>query len=170
MLEHAKHVREDLVTKSSIMLGVGETDQQVLQALRGMYVCMYVHNMCVYVRLSADLRSAGVDCVTLGQYMQPTRWHLKVPPPPPRPINGSPSSFPRSRSMSLQRSSPSGSRWAGSLASPTLLVALWSAPHTRQGSSSSRTFSQSVDRPTHQLTSDQCTCNCVCELLLSSIV
>ena len=25
-----------------------------------------------------DLRTAGVDCVTLGQYMQPTRMHLKV--------------------------------------------------------------------------------------------
>ena len=28
--------------------------------------------------ISTDLRSAGVDCVTLGQYMQPTKWHLKV--------------------------------------------------------------------------------------------
>ena len=26
----------------------------------------------------SDLRTAGVDCVTLGQYMQPTKWHLKV--------------------------------------------------------------------------------------------
>ena len=25
-----------------------------------------------------DLRSSGVDCVTLGQYIQPTKWHLKV--------------------------------------------------------------------------------------------
>jgi len=25
-----------------------------------------------------DLRNSGVDCVTLGQYMQPTKWHLKV--------------------------------------------------------------------------------------------
>lgn len=28
--------------------------------------------------LSADLRNSGVDCVTLGQYIQPTKWHLKV--------------------------------------------------------------------------------------------
>ena len=32
--------------------------------------------MCVFPPL--DLRTAGVDCVTLGQYMQPTRMHLKV--------------------------------------------------------------------------------------------
>jgi lipoyl synthase len=48
-----------LVTKSSIMLGLGETDEQVLQTL-------------------TDLRAVGVDCVTLGQYMQPTTKHLKV--------------------------------------------------------------------------------------------
>lgn len=59
VLEHAKCVRPGLVTKSSIMLGCGESDKQVLQTLR-------------------DLRSSGVDCVTLGQYMQPTKWHLKV--------------------------------------------------------------------------------------------
>ncbi|CAK1578860.1 unnamed protein product [Parnassius mnemosyne] len=59
VLETAKEVNPDLVTKSSIMLGLGETDQQVEQTLK-------------------DLRSAGVDCVTLGQYMQPTKRHLKV--------------------------------------------------------------------------------------------
>lgn len=41
------------------MLGLGETDEQVEQTMK-------------------DLRSAGVDCVTLGQYMQPTKRHLKV--------------------------------------------------------------------------------------------
>jgi lipoic acid synthetase len=59
VLETAKEAKPNLITKSSIMLGVGETDQQVLQTLK-------------------DLRSSGVDCVTLGQYMQPTKWHLKV--------------------------------------------------------------------------------------------
>ena len=38
---------------------VGETDDEVLQTMR-------------------DLRSVGVDCLTLGQYMQPTKRHLKV--------------------------------------------------------------------------------------------
>lgn len=41
------------------MLGLGETDEQVEQTLK-------------------DLREAGVDCLTLGQYMQPTKTHLKV--------------------------------------------------------------------------------------------
>ncbi|KAL4720255.1 hypothetical protein ACJJTC_014672 [Scirpophaga incertulas] len=59
VLETAKEINPDLVTKSSIMLGLGETDDQVEQTL-------------------TDLRSAGVDCVTLGQYMQPTKKHLKV--------------------------------------------------------------------------------------------
>ena len=35
VLEHAKTIKPSLVTKSSIMLGVGETDSQVLQALKG---------------------------------------------------------------------------------------------------------------------------------------
>lgn len=51
--------RGHIVTKSSIMLGLGETDAEVRIAL-------------------SDLRQAGVDCVTLGQYIQPTRRHLKV--------------------------------------------------------------------------------------------
>lgn len=59
VLEQAKKSVPGMVTKSSIMLGCGETDNQVLHAL-------------------SDLRSSGVDCVTLGQYMQPTKRHLKV--------------------------------------------------------------------------------------------
>ncbi|KAG0713161.1 Lipoyl synthase 2, mitochondrial [Chionoecetes opilio] len=59
VLEDAKVATPDLVTKTSIMLGLGETDEQVLQTMK-------------------DLRSAGVDCLTLGQYMQPTKRHLRV--------------------------------------------------------------------------------------------
>ncbi|CAH2062744.1 unnamed protein product, partial [Iphiclides podalirius] len=59
VLETAKEVNPDLITKSSIMLGLGETDEQVEQTMK-------------------DLRAAGVDCLTLGQYMQPTKRHLKV--------------------------------------------------------------------------------------------
>ena len=58
-LEHARSLRSDLVTKSSIMLGVGEKDEEVMQALR-------------------DLRSAGVEIVTFGQYLRPTRKHVRV--------------------------------------------------------------------------------------------
>ena len=47
------------MTKTSIMLGLGETDEEVEQTMK-------------------DLREVGVDCLTLGQYMQPTKRHLKV--------------------------------------------------------------------------------------------
>ena len=46
-------------TKSGIMLGLGETRDEVLQTLE-------------------DLRGAGVDVVTIGQYLQPSRKHLPV--------------------------------------------------------------------------------------------
>jgi len=58
-LREAKCVNPSLVTKSSIMLGLGETDEEVREALE-------------------DLRAADVDAVTLGQYMQPTKRHLLV--------------------------------------------------------------------------------------------
>jgi lipoyl synthase len=48
-----------MLTKSSIMVGMGETDDEVLEAMR-------------------DLRSAGVDIVTLGQYLRPTPKHHDV--------------------------------------------------------------------------------------------
>jgi lipoate synthase len=46
-------------TKSSIMLGLGETDDEVIDTL-------------------VDLRDCGVDIVTFGQYLQPTPRHLEV--------------------------------------------------------------------------------------------
>jgi len=59
VLRHAKEVRPDVYTKSSIMLGLGETRDEVLETLR-------------------DLRAADVDIVTLGQYLRPSAWHLAV--------------------------------------------------------------------------------------------
>ncbi|KAM3864865.1 lipoyl synthase, mitochondrial [Diretmus argenteus] len=59
VLKHAKKIKPTLLTKTSIMLGLGETDQQILNTM-------------------TELREAGVDCLTLGQYMQPTKRHLKV--------------------------------------------------------------------------------------------
>ncbi|BFZ56984.1 hypothetical protein PYCC9005_004034 [Savitreella phatthalungensis] len=58
-LSHAKQVVPTLVTKSSIMLGLGETDDEIRHAMK-------------------ELRAAGVDVVTFGQYMRPTKRHLKV--------------------------------------------------------------------------------------------
>jgi lipoic acid synthetase len=49
----------DVYTKTSLMLGVGEYDHEVYQAL-------------------SDLREADVDVVTFGQYLQPSRSHLEV--------------------------------------------------------------------------------------------
>jgi lipoic acid synthetase len=46
-------------TKSGIMLGLGETENEVLQTMR-------------------DLRNSGVDVLTIGQYLQPTKKHLAV--------------------------------------------------------------------------------------------
>ncbi len=59
VLRAAKRLRPDVRTKSSIMLGLGERDDEVERALR-------------------DLRGAGVDFVTLGQYLRPSSWHLPV--------------------------------------------------------------------------------------------
>ena len=58
-LEHAKRHRPDMLTKTSLMLGLGETDEEVVQAL-------------------TDIRAANVDVVTFGQYMRPTKNHLPV--------------------------------------------------------------------------------------------
>ena len=60
MLRWAKEAGpEGLVTKTSIMLGLGETDEEIEQAMR-------------------DCKEAGVDIFTLGQYLRPTPTHLSV--------------------------------------------------------------------------------------------
>jgi len=55
----AHYKRGGMRTKSSIMLGLGETRDEVLEAMR-------------------DLRSVGCDILTLGQYLRPTAKHLPV--------------------------------------------------------------------------------------------
>jgi len=59
VLSIAKEAQPKLVTKSSIMLGLGEEMEEVEQ-------CMI------------DLRERGVEILTLGQYLQPTKYHMKV--------------------------------------------------------------------------------------------
>ncbi|MEO0004477.1 MAG: lipoyl synthase [candidate division WOR-3 bacterium] len=59
VLKKVKNMAPTLLTKSGLMLGLGETKQEVLQTL-------------------ADLRSAGCDIVTIGQYLQPNRRCLPV--------------------------------------------------------------------------------------------
>jgi lipoic acid synthetase len=60
-LEVLKYLKEHGIrrTKSGIMLGLGETEEEIIQSLD-------------------DLRAAKVDIVTMGQYLQPTRKHLAV--------------------------------------------------------------------------------------------
>jgi lipoic acid synthetase len=59
VLQHAKRHRPDVLTKTSLMLGLGETDDEILATMD-------------------DLRAAGVDILTLGQYLRPTINHLAV--------------------------------------------------------------------------------------------
>jgi len=59
VLTMAKEATPGLVTKTSLMLGLGETDEEVEATMLA-------------------LRAIDVDCLTLGQYMQPTKRHLKV--------------------------------------------------------------------------------------------
>jgi lipoyl synthase len=59
VLRFAKRHRPGQVTKSNLILGMGETPDEVTGSLR-------------------DLRDAGVDIVTMGQYLQPTPQHLPV--------------------------------------------------------------------------------------------
>ncbi len=59
VLRAAKTMRDGLFTKSSLMLGLGETRDEVLEAMR-------------------DLRANCVELLTLGQYLRPSAWHLPV--------------------------------------------------------------------------------------------
>lgn len=59
VLEMVKERDATRYTKSSIMLGLGENEEEVLQTLK-------------------DLRNVGCDVVTFGQYLQPSKRHLKV--------------------------------------------------------------------------------------------
>jgi lipoyl synthase len=59
VLAHAKTRYPERFVKSSIMVGVGESDEEVLETMR-------------------DLRVAGVDILTLGQYLRPTPKHAPV--------------------------------------------------------------------------------------------
>lgn len=59
LLKRAKEMKPTIPTKSSIMVGVGETFEEVVETMR-------------------DLRAHDVNIVTIGQYLQPTKKHLKI--------------------------------------------------------------------------------------------
>lgn len=59
LLQMVKEINPQCFTKSGIMVGLGETKEAVLQVMD-------------------DMRSAGVDFITIGQYLQPTKKHAEV--------------------------------------------------------------------------------------------
>lgn len=59
VLAFAKEYRKDVLTKTSLMLGLGETEEEIIQTMD-------------------DLRANHVDILTLGQYLQPTKNHLPI--------------------------------------------------------------------------------------------
>src|SRR5437588_2602623 len=59
MLEYAKRLRPYVPSKSGLMLGLGETQDEVVQVMR-------------------DLRAHGVAILTLGQYLRPSQKHLPI--------------------------------------------------------------------------------------------
>ena len=58
-LSRAKQMNPNIPTKSSIMIGLGETKEEIIETMD-------------------DLRANDVDIMTIGQYLQPTKRHLKV--------------------------------------------------------------------------------------------
>jgi lipoyl synthase len=78
VLAHAKRHNPAVLTKTSLMLGLGETTAEILATLD-------------------DLRAADIDLLTLGQYLQPTAHHLPVQ----RFV--SPAEFDQLRQQALQR-------------------------------------------------------------------
>ncbi|HIG98923.1 TPA: lipoyl synthase [Candidatus Woesearchaeota archaeon] len=59
VLAAAKEINPNLLTKSSMMLGLGETEEETIEAMK-------------------DLRHAGVDMLMLGQYLRPSAFHVPV--------------------------------------------------------------------------------------------
>tara|TARA_B100000767_G_scaffold83275_1_gene80164 strand:+ start:851 stop:1879 length:1029 start_codon:yes stop_codon:yes gene_type:complete len=59
ILKEAKRIRPDMITKSSLMVGVGETDEEIIEAMK-------------------MLRTADVDLLTIGQYLAPSSKHLAI--------------------------------------------------------------------------------------------
>ena len=61
LLKEFKTMFPHIPTKSGLMVGLGETNEEILQVMQ-------------------DLRAQGVTMLTLGQYLQPSRHHLPVAP------------------------------------------------------------------------------------------
>lgn len=79
VLETAKASKPGLITKTSIMLGLGETEDQLIDALQGLFRLPIVLSGTLGTNtIETELRKIDVDVVTFGQYMRPTKRHMKV--------------------------------------------------------------------------------------------
>jgi lipoyl synthase len=59
LLRRAKDLDPEAITKSGVMVGLGETEEELHAVF-------------------ADLRAVGVDVLTVGQYLRPSAWHLPI--------------------------------------------------------------------------------------------
>jgi lipoic acid synthetase len=59
VLSHSKVIAPEIITKSGIMVGLGEREEEVIQVLH-------------------DLRAADCDMLTIGQYLAPSHWHHSI--------------------------------------------------------------------------------------------
>ena len=59
VLRNSKKIAPNIYTKSSIMLGLGETEEEIIQTMK-------------------DLRNVGTDMLTLGQYLPPSESHISL--------------------------------------------------------------------------------------------
>jgi lipoic acid synthetase len=59
LLQRFKEIYPGIPTKSGLMVGLGETDEEILEVMR-------------------DLRAHGCEMLTIGQYLRPSRHHLPV--------------------------------------------------------------------------------------------
>ena len=59
ILKEIKNINKDIKTKSGFMLGLGESKEQILKTMK-------------------DLRNSDVDFLTIGQYLQPSKNHIKI--------------------------------------------------------------------------------------------
>lgn len=84
VLKHVKDVKgsNGIITKTSIMLGLGEQEHELMDALQGQpphpTVPLRPPGVVTNANCPTELRKADVDVVTFGQYMRPTKRHLKV--------------------------------------------------------------------------------------------
>jgi len=59
VLKNVKRLNPNIYAKSALMVGIGETDEEIIQSMK-------------------DLRSNGCQLLTVGQYLRPSGWHIPI--------------------------------------------------------------------------------------------